>query len=70
VRAPAVPLTLLQFSLALGAQPAPGIASSQAQAGECAEARFSGNPISTHSKPYCKPKLKDGAVIAVRCRGQ
>ena len=70
LRAPAPPLTRLQVSLALAAQPAPGAASSQAQTGQCAEALFTGNPISMTAKPYCKPKVKSGVVTGLRCKGQ
>jgi hypothetical protein len=69
LRVPALPLTRMQVSLALGAQPAPGVASPQARAGQCAEALFTGDPISTKAKPSCKPKQKNAALIAVRCRG-
>jgi hypothetical protein len=70
LRVPDAPLTKLQASLALGAQPAPGIASPQAEAGQCAEALFTGNPIPTSPRPYCKPKLKDAATRAVLCKGE
>jgi hypothetical protein len=43
LRDPNVPLTRVQVSFALAAQPAPGVASPQARSGQCAEAVFSGN---------------------------
>ena len=71
LRDPALPLTRLQWTLALGAQPSPGVASPQAIAGQCAEARYTGNPIpSTGPKPICKPKLKSSLIDIVNCKGR
>jgi hypothetical protein len=70
LRAPAYPLTRMQIDLALAAQPSPGIASLQAQYGECAEAVFTGNPIASQGKPSCKAKLHDGALDRASCKGQ
>lgn len=70
LRLPTTPLTRVQASIALAAQPATGVASPQAEAGQCAEALFTGNPIATTSKPSCKPKLSDGAITGVRCKGE
>jgi hypothetical protein len=64
------PLTRLQVDLALAAQPAPGVASPQAQVGQCAEALFTGNPISSTVKPSCDPKLKNAVLNGVTCKGQ
>lgn len=69
LRDPSLPLTRVQVSLALGAQPSPGVASPQARAGQCAEALFTGNPIPTLLKPSCKPKLKGAALDGTTCKG-
>ena len=66
---PTQPLSRLQISLALAAQSAPGVASKQAKAGQCAEALFTGNPISSSSKPYCRAKPASGTVDSLTCKG-
>jgi hypothetical protein len=68
-RDPALPLTRIQVDVALGARPAPGVASAQARAGQCAEALFTGNPIRTSPKPSCKTKLKSGTLETITCKG-
>ena len=65
-----LPLTRLRISLALAAEPSPGIPSAQAKAGQCGEALFTGNPIASKGKPSCKPKVKDDLLIGLRCKGQ
>ncbi|MDX2166159.1 MAG: hypothetical protein SF182_03825 [Deltaproteobacteria bacterium] len=67
-RDPVPPLTRVQVSLALAAQPAPGVASPQAKAGECAEALLTGNPIASRGKPFCKPKLSGAALDGLTCK--
>ena len=69
-RDPNLPLTRVQVSLALGAQPSPGVASPQARAGQCAEAVFAGNPIPISPKPSCKTKLKSGVLDGITCKGR
>jgi hypothetical protein len=70
LRRPASPLTRIQVDLALAAQPSPGVASQQAQYGECAEALFTGNPIADQGKPACKAKLHDGVLDRATCKGK
>jgi len=68
---PAVPPTLVQFDLALGAQPAPGAASAQAIAGQCAESVFSGAPIpGTLPSPFCRVTPPAGPVSLIVCKGR
>lgn len=70
LRPPVQPLTRILVSIALAAQPAPGVASPQARAGQCAEALFTGNPIAASGgKPFCKPKLRNGALDGATCKG-
>ena len=69
LRDPSLPLTRVQVSFALGAQPSPGVASPQARAGQCAEALLTGNPIPSATKPSCKPKLKDAVLDGATCKG-
>lgn len=69
-RTPDVPLTRILVDFALGAQPAPGVASAQARAGQCAEALFTGNPIQSSPKPSCKAKLRSGELNGAVCKGQ
>ncbi|MBX3026954.1 hypothetical protein KF840_18765 [bacterium] len=69
LRDPDLPLTRIQVDVALGAQPAPGVASAQARAGQCAEALFTGNPIATSPKPSCKTKLKGSVLDGANCKG-
>jgi hypothetical protein len=64
------PLTRLQFSFGLGAQPFPGVATQQAKVGQCAEAVFTGNPIASGDPPSCRVKLKNGVIEGVLCRGR
>lgn len=67
---PTQPLTRLQASLALAAQPSAGVASEQAKAGQCAEVLFTGTPISDRAPaPFCKPKRKDGQFDGATCKG-
>jgi hypothetical protein len=67
---PILPITRLQADLTLAAQPAFGVASPEAIAGQCCEALFTGNPVSSRSpKPFCKVKLKGGVVDGVNCKG-
>ncbi len=69
-RSPVLPLTKIQVDLALGAQPAPGMASSQAIDGQCVEGVLTGTPISASSpKPFCKQKFRDGSLDKVTCKG-
>ena len=70
LRQPALPFTYVEATVALAAQPSPGVASAQAKAGECADAHFSGNPISNSTKPYCKMKLQGMALNRVTCKGR
>ncbi len=70
LRDPDLPLTRVQVSFALGAQPSPGVASPQARAGQCAEAVFTGNPIPISPKPSCKTKLKNGTLDGATCKGR
>jgi hypothetical protein len=71
LRDPAEPFTRMQFSVALAAQPVPGTASPQAKTGQCAEALFTGNPISGgNTKPYCKKKLSSGILDGANCKGR
>jgi hypothetical protein len=70
LRDPAVPFTRLEVVLALSAQPSPGVASPQAKAGQCAEALFTGNPISSTTKPYCKAKLQSALIDSAKCKGK
>ena len=70
LRDPDLPLTRIQVDFALAAQPAPGVASPQARAGQCAEALFTGNPIPASPKPSCKTKTKNGGVDGVNCKGR
>jgi hypothetical protein len=68
---PTLPLTRVQAIIALAAEPSPGVASGQAIAGQCAEAIFTGNPVSSSSpKPFCKVKLVGASVDKVDCKGQ
>ncbi|MFN8641215.1 MAG: hypothetical protein U0802_05980 [Candidatus Binatia bacterium] len=70
LRTPSLPLTRIQVSLALGAQPSPGVASQQARIGQCAESLFTGNPISTVGKPACKPRVKNSQLDGATCKGR
>jgi len=70
LRAPAVPPTRLQVSLALAAQPSAGVASPQAIEGECAEALLVGDPIPGRGKPACKVKLGGGTLNGLTCKGR
>jgi len=66
LRSPALPSLYVETAVALAARPSPGVASAQAKAGECAEARFNGNT----AKPYCKMKLLGMALNRVICKGR
>ncbi|MFQ5513967.1 MAG: hypothetical protein ACE5FG_05965, partial [Myxococcota bacterium] len=69
-RLPQRPVTRLRFSLTLADRPGPGQASVAAQTGQCAEARFEGDPVRIKSpKPFCKPKLSGGTFSALLCKG-
>ncbi len=69
-RRPSEPLTLVRASLALAAQPAPGVASEQAKTGQCVEALFSGSPIPTGGRPpFCKPRRRAGTFDGATCKG-
>lgn len=71
LRDPNAPLTRVQLSVALAAQPSPGVASTQARIGQCAEAVLTGNPIaSAGPKPFCKTKLVGAAIDAASCKGR
>lgn len=68
---PSLPLTRVQAVAALAAEPSPGTASAEAIAGQCAEAVFTGNPVSSTSpKPFCKVKLIGASVDKVDCKGR
>ena len=66
---PTGPLTRFEVAIALAAQPAPGVASIQARAGQCCEALFTGNPVSRSIKPYCRPKPETGTIDSLICTG-
>jgi len=67
---PTIPLTRIQADFVLGAAPAPGLASDAAIAGQCAEGVITGSPIATAApEPYCKQKLRNGALDKVTCQG-
>jgi hypothetical protein len=69
-RIPSLPLTHIQADLVLAAQPAPGQASAAAIAGHCAEGLITGAPIPASSPaPFCKQKLRNGALEKVTCQG-
>lgn len=71
LRRPSEPLTRVQASLALAAQPTPGVASEQAKVGQCAEALLTGSPIpSSGGAPFCKPKRKSGVFDGAICKGE
>jgi hypothetical protein len=68
---PASPITRLQASVAMAAQPAFGVASPEAIAGQCTEALFTGNPVASRSpKPFCKVKSNGSVVDAISCKGR
>jgi len=70
-RVPNIPLTRIQADFVLGAAPEPGLASAAAIAGQCAEGVITGSPIATVSPaPYCKQKLRNGALDKVTCQGR
>ena len=65
-----LPLDRIQVDFALGAQPAPGTASTQAIDGQCAEGLITGTPIGGASpKPFCKQRFRDGSLDKVICKG-
>jgi hypothetical protein len=68
--APRIPITRVRTSFALGAQPAPGVASEQAETGQCAEALFQGTPVSSGlPRPFCKPVARSGVLATISCKG-
>ncbi len=67
---PRIPITRVRTSLALGAQPAPGVASEQAEAGQCTESVFEGTPVrSGLPRPFCKPVVRNGTLATITCKG-
>lgn len=65
------PITRMQASIAMAAEPAVGEASPEAIAGQCTEALFTGNPVASRSpKPFCKVKSKGGVVDTISCKGR
>jgi hypothetical protein len=67
---PRVPINRVRGAFALGAQPAPGTASPQAMAGQCAESVFEGNPIRQGlPRPFCKPAVKSTGLSTIVCKG-
>ena len=67
---PALPLSRLQLDLTLAEDDGSGVASEQAQAGQCAEFLIEGSPVSSQSpKPYCKTSLSDAQLARVTCSG-
>jgi hypothetical protein len=67
---PTSPVTQIQASVALAAQPAPGTASAQAIAGQCAEALITGNPIPDRApKPFCKVTQRGATIDKISCKG-
>jgi hypothetical protein len=69
---PAVPLRRLQMSLALGAQPAPGTASPQARAGQCAESVLLGSPFirTKLPLPFCRTVVRTDGLATISCKGR
>lgn len=70
LRHPTEPLTRVQFSLGLAARTAPGVATAQEKAGQCTEALFTGNPIESETKPYCRAKVKQAVLDGITCKGR
>jgi hypothetical protein len=67
---PAVPLSRIQMSIAMAAQPSPGIAGPQAIGGQCTEFLVTGAPIPTSgAKPFCKVTTSSGAARTISCKG-
>ena len=66
---PVPPLERIQVSIGLAAQTTPGLATAQAKAGQCVEAVFTGNPIQTETKPFCRTKIKNSVLDGVTCKG-
>jgi hypothetical protein len=76
---PSFPVTWLQMDLALAQRvdPGAGLVSAEAIAGECAEARFEGEPVSTVSVPrsrgapvpFCKRQPAQGVLKRLLCDG-
>jgi hypothetical protein len=63
---PRIPITRVRTNLALAA----GLPSEQAEAGQCIEALFQGNPVRTGlPRPFCKPVLRTGALATISCKG-
>ena len=69
LRHPVEPLTYVHVTLGLSARSAPGIASAQERVGQCAEALFTGNPIQSEIKPYCRARVKQGILDGFNCKG-
>jgi hypothetical protein len=69
LRHPTEPLTRIQVSLGLGARSDPGVATAQEKAGQCCEALFTGNPIQSETKPYCRAKVKQAVLDGITCKG-
>ena len=69
LRDPTTPLTRVQLSIGLAAQSAAGLATAQAKAGQCVEAVFTGNPIPSEIKPFCRARLKKAVLDGVTCKG-
>jgi hypothetical protein len=71
LRDPNLPISRVQVSVALAAQTSPGVASTQARIGQCAEGLITGNPIaSSGPKPFCKAKVVGPAIDAASCKGR
>lgn len=70
LRNPTEPLTRIQVSLGLAARTAPGVATAQEKAGQCCEALFTGNPIESEIKPYCRAKEKTTVLDGITCKGR
>ena len=67
---PVYPVTRMHAEFALAAQPSPGVASPEAIAGQCAEVRFAGTPLSAAPpKPFCREVRRTFAPRRIACRG-
>jgi cysteine-rich repeat protein len=67
---PAAPLSRMQMSIAMAAQPSPGTAGAEAISGQCAEFLVTGAPIPTGgAKPFCKVTTSSGAARTISCKG-
>ena len=67
---PIYPVSLMHADFALAAQPSPGVASTEAIAGQCAELRFTGTPLDTSPpKPFCREVPNSQFPKRIVCRG-